>query len=195
MYSRYTNTNAGGFRCSDTNHLLTSDFSSSTWGERQFLKVFRIILCKPPPPIFWHILWCFRSQFIFSGRDLQNLTAAAMVENSTLWQRTLFSAPMAEAQLSACMVQSQILNCLVKLQLLNTMVRPQLNLFQNIPNSQPISSGHDVIHIPATFPVRGLLWQWWLSYLSCTSVNCTQCYAPKLLTRIVHSPTKLNDKI
>ena len=73
---------------------------------------------------------------------------------------------MAEAQLSACMVQSQILNCMVRLQLLNTMVgpqllntmvRPQLNLFQNLPNSQPISSGHDVIHTPAPFPVWGLL--------------------------------------
>ena len=101
--------------------------------------------------------WCFRSQFIFAGRDLQNLTAAARVKNSTLWQRTPFSAPMAEAQLSICMVQSQFLNSMVRLQLLNTMVETQLNLFQNLPNSQPISSGHDVIHTPALFLVWGLL--------------------------------------
>ena len=34
-------------------------------------------------------------------------TAAATVENSTLWQRMEFSAPMAETQLSACIVQYQ----------------------------------------------------------------------------------------
>ena len=105
-----------------------------------------------------------------------------MVENSTLWQRTPFSAPVAETQLSACMVQSQILNCIVGLQLLNTMVGPQLlntmvgpqlNLFQNLPNSQPISYGHDVIHTPVPFPVWGLLWQSPLSYPLRASVNCT----------------------
>ena len=94
-----------------------------------------------------HISWCFRSQFIFAGRDPKNLIATATVENSTQWQRT---------QLSACMVQSQILN---------TMVRPQLLwFFQNLPNSLPISSGHNVIHTPAPFSISGLLWQWWLSY-------------------------------
>ena len=54
-----------------------------------------------------HISWCFRSQFIFSGRNPQNLTAAATVENSNLWQRSPSSAPMAATQLSGCMVQSQ----------------------------------------------------------------------------------------
>ena len=42
----YSNTvkykHTGGFHCSGTNSLLTSDFS---WRETQFLKVFRIILC------------------------------------------------------------------------------------------------------------------------------------------------------
>ena len=40
-------------------------------------------------------------------------------------------------------------------QLLNIMVGTQLNLFQNLPNSQPISSEHDIIHTPASFPVWG----------------------------------------
>ena len=85
---------------------------------------------------------------------LQNLTAAATVENSTLWQRTPFSAPMAGAQLFACMLQSQFLNTVVGPQLLNIMIGPQLNLFSN---SQPISSGHDVIHTPSPFSVWGLI--------------------------------------
>ena len=90
------------------------------------------------------------------------------------------------------MVSTHLLHTMVGTQLLHTMVGTQLNLFQNLPNSQPISTGHDVIHTPASFSVRGLLWQWWLSY---PSVTCTQCYAPELLTRIVQSPTKLNDEI
>ena len=106
-----------------------------------------------------------RSQF--------NLTAAATVENSTQWQRTQFSAPMAETQLSVCMVQSQILNSMVGPQLLNTIVRPQLNVFSKSskfsahlfwawrhPHSRLISC-------------LGLLWQWWLSYPLHTSLNYT----------------------
>ena len=95
----------GGLRCSDTNGL-TSDFGSSTRGERQFLKVYRnhpqrnhtIVII----PNAWHISCCFRSQFIFASRDPKNLTAAATVENLTLWQRTQFSVLMAETQFSAC---------------------------------------------------------------------------------------------
>ena len=98
----------GEFHCSRTNVLLlTSEFGSSTRGERQFLKVFRNHTMLTTPQNVRHISWCFRSQFIFAGRDLQNLTAAATVENSIQWQRTQFSAPMAEAQLSAYMVQCQ----------------------------------------------------------------------------------------
>ena len=107
-------------------HLLTSDFSSSIRKERQFLRVFPNHTMLTSPPNVRHILWCFRSQFIFAGRDPKNLTIAATVGNSTQWQRTQFSTPMAETQLSACMVQYQILNCMVGLQLLNTMVGPQL---------------------------------------------------------------------
>ena len=102
---------------------------------------------------------------------------------------------MVGPQLLNIMVGPQLRNTMVGPQLLNTMVGTQLNLFQNLPNSQPISSRHDVIHTPAPFPVWGLLWQWWLSYPLRTSVNCTQCYAHELLTRIVQSQTKLNDKI
>ena len=44
-------------------------------------------------------------------------------------------------------------------------------LFLKSSNSQPISPGHDVIQTPASFPVWGLLWQWWLSYPLRTSVK------------------------
>ena len=68
-------------------------------------------------------------------RKIQPYTST--VETPTQWQRTSFSAPMAEAQLSVCMVQSQILNwrvfkilnCMIRLQLLNIMVGTQMNLF------------------------------------------------------------------
>ena len=40
----------------------------------------------------------------------------------------------------------------------------QLTLFQNPQIFRTISSGHDIIHTPSPFSVRGLLWQWWLSY-------------------------------
>ena len=51
----------------------------------------------------------------------------------------------------------------------------QLTCFSKYPNSQPIASGPDVIHTPVTFPIWGLLWQLWLSYPLCVSINCTQC--------------------
>ena len=37
-------------------------------------------------------------------------------------------------------------------------VNPQLTSFLKSSNSQPISSGYDVIHTPASFSVWGLLW-------------------------------------
>ena len=43
-------------------------------------------------------------------------------------------------------------------------VKPQQTSFSKSPNSQPIASGHDIIHTPNSFPIWGLLWQLWLSY-------------------------------
>ena len=101
---------------------------------------------------------------------------------------TILITPQRSAHL---VVQYQFLNTMVGPQLLNIIVHPnfstlwsdssfspsssELNwiFFQNLPNSQPISSGHDVIYTPATYPVWGLLWQCWLSYPLRASVNCT----------------------
>ena len=66
------------------NRLLFSDYGSSTRGERQFLKVFRNYTMLTTPSNVRHISWCFRSQFIFAGRNLKKLTAAATAENLTV---------------------------------------------------------------------------------------------------------------
>ena len=159
--------------CSGTSGLLISHCSSLTRGEKNNSYKSFVSYNANNTLNVRHILWCFRSQFIFAGQDPKNLTAAATVENSTQWQRTQFSAFMAETQLSACMVKSQILNYLVGPQLLNIMVGPHLTWFLKSTNFQPISSGHDVIQTPTLFSLWGLLCQWWLSYPLCTSVNCT----------------------
>ena len=80
--------------------------------------------------------------------------------------------------------------------LYDSMVQSQLTLFQNPQILRTISSGDDVIHTPATFPVWGFI----MTIVIVISFarerkTATKDYAPELLTRIVQSPTKLNDKI
>ena len=84
------------------------------------------------------------------SRDLKNPTTSstAQIQLSTQWQK---------------------LNCLPHWSNLNF----QLIIFQNPQILRTISSGHDVIHTPASIPVWGLLWQWRLSYPLRTSVNCS----------------------
>ena len=71
----------------------------------------------------------------------------------------------------------------------------QLTCFSKYQISQPIASRYDVIHTPVPFPIWGLLWQLWLSYPLRTSVNFTQWLCTRTKSRIVLHPTKLNDKI
>ena len=78
---------------------------------------------------------------------------------------------------------------------LNSVSCLQLTCFSKYPNSQSIASGQDVIHTPVPFTIWGLLWQLWLSYPLCVSVNCTQCLRTWTKYRIIQSSTKLNDKI
>ena len=111
-------------------HLLNSDFSSLTWGERHnsYYADHTIWPHKcAAHPVMFKISVC---------RDPKKPTTSSTLNG------------MAETQLSARIVQCQLLT----------------ESFSKSPNSQPISSGHDVIHTPALFPVWGLLWQWWLSY-------------------------------
>ena len=100
-YSQIQNT--GELCCSGTNAFINFWLLSSVlWHEERdtILKSLSYHTMLTTPPNIQHILGCFRSQFIFAGQDPKNLTAAATIENSTLWQRTPFSA------------QWQKLNCL-----------------------------------------------------------------------------------
>ena len=54
-------------------------------------------------------------------------------------------------------------------------VNSRRTLFQNLKILRIIASGYYVIHTPVSFPIWGLLWQLWLSYSLCSSVNFTQC--------------------
>ena len=65
VYNTYTNTFTNAkhtiqiyrkLRCSGTNRLLISDFSSSTGGERQFLKVFPNPTMLTPPQHLAHLV-------------------------------------------------------------------------------------------------------------------------------------------
>ena len=90
---------------------------------------------------------------------------------------------------------------------------PNISLNGRIPNSQlngpistdtfqtpqilrTISSGHDVIHTPASFPVWGFIMTMVIVIsFACERKTVPNDYVPGLLTRIVQSPTKLNDKM
>ena len=74
-------------------------------------------------------------------------------------------------------------------------VNSQLTLFQNLQILRTITFGHDAIHTPAPFPIWGFLWQWWLSYPLRTSIKLYPISVPWTKSRIIQSPTKLNDKI
>ena len=81
-------------------------------------------------------------------------------------------------------------------QLSSSMVQFQLTLFQNPPILRTIYSGHDVIDTPDSFPV----WEFIITMVIVVSLtrepkNAPNDYAPELFTRIVQSPTKMNDKV
>ena len=184
-YSQIQNTdactNTGGPCFSGTNGFINFWFRFFDMRrETQFLKVFRDHTMPPTPPTFG------TSRGVL---DLNSFSASKDPKNSTvcLIGRKLNS--MAENSILCSNGRNSIV-CLH-----GPIKNPQLTWFLKSSNSEPISSEHDVIHTPAPFPVWDLLWQWWLSYSLRTSVNCTQWYALELLTRIVQSPTKLNDEI
>ena len=89
-----------------------------------------------------YISWCLRFQFISASRDPKNSTLRlnGRIPNSHLNGRNS-----------------------------NFCLHGPISTFnwlflQNPQILRTISSGHDVIHTPAPFPVRGLLCQRWLSY-------------------------------
>ena len=67
--------------------------------------------------------------------------------------------------------------------------------FHNPQILRTISSGHDVIHTPAPFPVWGFIMTMVIAISYAREWKTVpNDYAPELLTQIVQSPTKLNDK-
>ena len=123
--------------------LLTSDFGSSTGGERHNSYYANHTIWphkRAAHPVMFKI-----------GRDPKTLTTSSMVKI-----QLSTSNSMAETQLSARVVQCQ---------------PSTAAFFQNPQILRSISSGHDVINTPAPFPVWCLLWQWWLSYPFRTGVK------------------------
>ena len=119
--------------------LLTSDFGSSTRGKRHnsYYAIHTILPHKRA------------AHPVMFKKKKPTTSSMVKIQFSTSRQKLTSLRPMAETQLSACMVQCQL----------------PTDSFSKSSNSQLISSGHDVIHTPATFPVWGLLWQSPLSYL------------------------------
>ena len=95
-YSQIQNT--GELRCSGTNVLLISDFSSSTRGERQFLQVFRIILCKQHPNAR-HISWS-NLNFSTPWSDPNFSTSLSDHNFSTTWSDPNFSTSLSDHNFS-----------------------------------------------------------------------------------------------
>ena len=133
--------------------------------ETQFLKVFRNHTMLTPTPNVRPILWCLRSQFISAGRDLKN---------STL-------------RLNGRIPNSRLLGPISTLNWL---------FFKILKFSGPslpsmVSSTHQPHFLPG-----GLLWQM-VIVISFVRERKTvpNDNASELLTQIVQSPTKLNDKI
>ena len=130
-----------------------------------------------------------------TSHGVLDLNSSSLVETRKTVENSILYAPNGRLN---CLLAWSTINSQLHggPQLLHTVVGTQLPwFFQNLPNSHPISSGHDVIHTPAPFPVWGLLWQWWWSYPLRPSVNCTQRLCTWTKSWIVQSPTKLNDKI
>ena len=129
---------------SGTNGLLISDFGSWRHKERDTILTMLTILSDPNAQ---RILWCLRSQLISTGRDPKNLTATATVENSTLWLNGRNSTLCLYGPISTDSF-SKFSNS-----------KDHLFRAWRHPHSSLISC------------LGGLLWQWWLSYPSCTSVK------------------------
>ena len=90
------------------------------------------------------------------GPHLLNTMAGPQLLNSMVGPHLLNT--MVGPKFLDTMVGPHLLNTMVGPKFLDTMVGPQLNLFQNLPNSQPFSSWQDVIHTSALYPVWVLLW-------------------------------------
>ena len=159
---------------------LTSEFGSSTRGARDTI-LNHSILTKLERPA--HLI-VFKTSV---GRDLQNsIVRLQLLNTMVLTQLQLSTWPKSTPNRigpSRVPNSTRLQSC------------TQLTCLSKYPNSHPMASRHDVIHAPVSFPIWGLLWKLWLSYPLRASVNCAQWLCTWTKSRIVQSPTKLNDKI
>ena len=183
-------------------NFLTSGFGSSTRGEREtILKSFSYHtmltkLKRSAHLVELQISFYFRRSGPTKTQPYA-LAVGSQLLNTMVGTQLLLSVYMAQVdyQLDRSPFDHQLDWSPVNYQLDWPTVETQLMCFSKYPNSQPIASGRDVIHTSVPFLLWGLLWQLWLSYPLRASVNCTQCLCTWTKSRIVQSPTKLNDKI
>ena len=178
----------GGLRCSGTNHLLTSEFGSLTRGERQFLKVFRNHTMLTTPQHSAHlVVW---TQFLNTRVRTQLPSSRVHSQLPTAWLDSNFTPSWSDPNFN-CLPLRQTIKLSVY------MVQSQLPTasFSKSSNSQDHCFQAWRHLLSSSFPIWGLLWQLWLSYLLRASVNCTQCLCTWTKSRIVQNPIKLNDKI
>ena len=149
-------------------HLLASDFSSSTRGERN-----NSYYANPTNAL--RIPWCLRSLSVETRKTQLHF------QLSTVWQKLNYLptwsnanlqlyAPMAENPAICPHGPMSTFNSMPQWQRIQLSIRmvqcqPSTDSFSKSSNSQPISSGHDVIHTPAPFPV-------------CTQCLCTWTLNP-----------------
>ena len=159
----------GGLCCSKYKRFINFClWFFDTRRETQFLKVFHNNTMLTLSQCTVHLV-VFK---IFVGRDPKILTATAMVENSILY------APITENSTICLHGPMSTFNWL---------------FFKIHKFLRTISSRHDVIHTPAPFPVWGFI----MTMVIVISFvhKRKEPQLTELLTQIVRSSTKLNDKI
>ena len=153
--------------------LLTSDFGSSTPGERHNSyyanhpqRAAHLLIFK----IWIHLRWSGPEKF---NRRCNGSKLNSMVENSILWPNGRNSLVCLHGPMST--------------------FNFQLTLSQNPQILRTISSGHDAIHTLAPFSCRGFIMTMVIFiFFARERKTVPNGYAPELLTRIVQSPTKQN---
>ena len=178
-----TNTNTAVSVVSDTKGLWIFDFGSSTRGERHNSYIANYPQCTA------HLMM-FK---ISVGRDpkIPTISSTAQIQLSTEWQRTQSSASMVQSQLpTLCLDGRNSTVCLHgPISTLNWLFfkilkfsRPSL-LGMTSSTLQPISCLGFIMTLVIV-----------ISFAR-ERKTVPNDYAPELFTRIVQSPTKLNDKI
>ena len=179
------NTKHRWLRCSGTNTFINLWLHFFNTRRETILKSLSYHTMLTTPQRLAHLV--VQSQFLNTivGPQLLNIMVG------TSWQRTPFSAPLAEAQLTACMVHSQLPTATACL----NGREPNWLFSKFFKFSGPTLPGMTSFTLQPHFLSGCLLWQWWLSYPLRTSVNCTQRLCTWTKSWIVQSPIKLNDKI